>query len=526
MNITPTQHIDVAEYGTGYVSEAVERALSYSEPIPMSKQIGKLVVVSNRLPIVSSRDSSGEARVMPGAGGLVTALKPILSSQGGRWIGWPGLSDETYLSQQLYSVGKEMGCSFRPVILSEEERSKYYLSFSNRILWPIFHGLMAHCHLDLASWPTYQQVNAKFAEIVIRNANENDYVWVHDFHLLLVARAMRKMGFRGQIGFFLHIPFPSANTMKTLPWCSEILKSMLQYDLIGFQTIDDQENFTRNVEAFLEESRIEKNADMSIIACGDRTTKVGTFPISIDYDDFSRRAAKQEVVDKVLQIRKVNSGRRIIFGVDRLDYTKGIPHRLRAFRKVLESHAELTGEVTLIQVVVPNREEIPDYQRLKSEIEGLVCEINDSFARPDWIPVQYIYGSVGASDLLAYYQAADVALVTPLKDGMNLVAKEYCATHNDGDGVLILSEFAGAARQLGKNALLVNPNDIDHLAGTIYHALRLGIYERNMRMMQLRKLIQEQDIYWWANLFLQNTDYQVNEQEKLTEAQLVLGGVS
>jgi len=521
MKIDPNRRINFIEDINNYVPEDIDGIFSCLEPISIPKRMGKLVIVSNRLPIVSSRDSSGKARVMPGAGGLVTALKPILSSQGGRWIGWPGTSDGGYLNQGLGRVGEEMGCSFRPVTLSEEEINKYYLSFSNRILWPVFHGLLSHCQLDLTSWNTYRQVNTKFAEVVIRNTTENDYVWVHDFHLLLVGKELRKMGFRGQIGFFLHIPFPPVNTMKTLPWCSEILKSMLQYDLIGFQTADDQDNFTQTVGTFLGDSHIERHGNMSIINLAGYRTKVGTFPISIDYDDFSRRAARQEVVDKVVQIRKANAGRRIILGVDRLDYTKGIPHRLRAFRKVLESHAELTGGVTLIQVVVPNREEIPDYQRLKSEIEGLVGEINDSFARPGWQPVQYIYGSVGASDLLAHYQAADVALVTPLKDGMNLVAKEYCATHNDSDGVLVLSEFAGAARQLGKDALLVNPYDIDHLAGTIYHALRLEIYERNMRMMRLRKLIQEQDIYWWANLFLENTDYQVNGPETLTEVPLV-----
>ena len=478
------------------------RLLQRDPRILNHKDVRRLVVVSNRLPVALRQNEAGEWQARPGSGGLITALSPVLRSRGGVWVGWPGIPPEVPLNGQLNATAREVGCTFMPVMLSENERSRYYLGFSNETLWPLFHGLQSHCKFDPATWEMYQRVNRKFAEVTAQSSADDDFLWVHDYHLLLLAKELHHMGLNRQIGFFLHTPFPSADVFGKLPWRSQILKAMLEYELVGFQTRRDKNNFIHCAETFLNGIRLSDVSGTDIVFLPEHETRVGVFPISIDFDEFSRGAHERDVAKRVAQLHDANQGRQIMLGVDRLDYSKGIPLRLQAFKNALKLSPELRGKITLIQIVVPSREDIADYQKLKAEIEGLVSEINGIFAEPGWVPVQYLFRSVPRNELIAYYRAASIALVTPLNDDMNLVAKEYCAANIDENGALILSEFAGAAAQLGGDALLVNPYDTEAVARTIHRALYMGPDERRRRMHRLRYLIRKRDVYWWAERFL------------------------
>jgi trehalose 6-phosphate synthase len=288
-----------------------------------------------------------------------------------------------------------------------------------------------------------------------------------------------------------------------LPWRFQILLAMLKYDLIGFQTLRDRRNFLHCVRMLVKGADISGRGQVLTLGFGKKRLRVGTFPISIDYGEFSNRAKSQEVSEKAWYLHEDLSGQQIILGVDRLDYTKGIPQKLKAFRYALKRFPELRGKVVLIQIVVPSRRDIPEYEDLKIEIEGLVGEINGKYTRSGWVPIHYIFRNLNRSELLAYYRTAEMALITPLKDGMNLVAKEYCASNLEKTGALILSEFAGATAQLQRGALLVNPHDIEGIAETIYQAYRMDQEERRIRMRKLRRSIRRQDIFWWVNSFLE-----------------------
>lgn len=468
--------------------------------------IGKLVVVSNRLPVTLTESDAGEWQAQPSTGGLVSALTPVLAERGGLWIGWPGTLGSPELDESLALAGKEVGYALKPVLLTEREYDQYYMGFSNEILWPLFHDLQSRCNFDPSYWNSYQAVNRKFAEIVVDNADSSDYIWVQDYHLLLVAKELRTMGLEGKVGFFLHIPFPPPDLYMKLPWRTQIIQALLEYDLVGFQTHNDRNNFIHCVEALVKGLHVDARRHVSTIVMPDREVKVGSFPISIDFKEFVRQASVQGVVDEAEQLRKAIAGHLLVLGVDRLDYSKGIPERLRAFRNALERFDDLRNNISLVQVVVPSRENVPEYQRLKAEIEGLVGEINGEFTQPGWIPIHYIYRNLERTELLAYYRAADIALVTPLKDGMNLVAKEYCAASVEGRGVLILSEFAGAASQLRGKALLVNPYDIEGVADAIYRACTMSRDESQLRMRKSRKSIASRDVFWWIDSFLREAN--------------------
>jgi trehalose 6-phosphate synthase/phosphatase len=470
-------------------------------------RVGRTVVVSNRLPVVLSKNGNGEVQVEPSSGGLVTALGPVFRRRRGLWIGWPGTHGEVSLDGQLVAAGERFGCVFKPVRLSEDEVKHYYLGFSNEVLWPLFHGLLSYCKLEPAYWTSYRAVNRKFARAIAENSSQYDCIWVHDYHLLLAAEELRRIGSIQPLGFFLHTPFPPLDVFNWLPWSTDILKALLEYDLIGFQTVQDRDNFVLCAEATVRGLHINNGGRVSVVTSGEHRTVAGVFPIGIDFDEFSGAAAQQSVGDIVEQLRRANEGRQIILGLDRLDYSKGIPSRLQAFWRALERFEDLRGKVALIQIVVPSREDIPAYQKLKAEIEGLVTRINGRFGGPDWTPIQYMYRSLKRSELLAYYRSASIALVTPLKDGMNLVAKEYCAANLKEDGVLILSKFAGAATQLRRNALQVDPYDIEHVAKTIRRAFLMQTDERKSRMRKLRNLLRRRDIYWWTDLFFQTMDW-------------------
>jgi len=464
--------------------------------------IDRLVIVSNRLPIVIGRGDLGEWQVQPGSGGLVTALAPILRDRAGLWIGWPGTVEEVDLDGLVAIGSKDAGYIFKPVLLTAEEVDQYYFGFSNEIIWPLFHDMHSRCNFDPAYWNMYQAVNLKFTQVIAQNTGMNDYIWVHDYHLMLVAKELRNMGLEHKIGFFLHTPFPPLDIYMKLPWRSQILEALLEYDLVGFQTRRDRNNFIQCAEALIKDIHYDARRQVSTITVPNREIKVGIFPISIDFKEFARQAAARSVAERASQLYEAIPNCQILLGVDRLDYSKGIPEKLRAFRNALERFGDLHGNVSLVQIVVPSREDIPEYQELKAEIEGFVSEINGKFTQPGWIPIHYMFRSLDWIELLAYYRAADIALVTPLKDGMNLVAKEYCGAKVDRNGVLILSEFAGAATQLRRSALLVNPYDIEGTANAIHRAYNMSMGERRSRMRRLRTSIAKRDIFWWLDFFL------------------------
>ena len=404
---------------------------------------------------------------------------------------------------ELVAIGsKDAGCMLKPVVLTEEELNQYYLGFSNEIIWPLFHDFPSRCNFDPAYWDMYQAVNRKFAQVIAQNARANDYISVQDYHLMLVAKELRGMGVESNVGFFLHIPFPPPDIFIKMPWRSQILEALLEYDLVGFQTMRDRNNFIHCVEALTKGIHHDARRQVSTIAMPNREIRIGSFPISIDFNEFARQAADRVVAERARELYEAIPNCQIILGVDRLDYSKGIPQKLRAFRSALERFDDLSGNVALVQIVVPSREDIAEYHDLKSEIEGLVSEINGKFTQPGWVPIHYMFRSLDRTELLAYYRAADIALVTPLKDGMNLVAKEYCAANTDRNGVLILSEFAGAATQLRRNSLLVNPYDIEGVANAIHQAYNMSTNERRIRMRRLRKSIRKYDIFWWVDSFL------------------------
>jgi len=465
-------------------------------------EIKRLVVVSNRLPIVFTRDADGEWLIKRGSGGLVTALAPVLRDRGGLWIGWSGKVGRTDFSEPSDFGIKLIGYNLKQVVLKEEDINKYYYGFSNEIIWPLFHDLLPLCDFNPEFWNVYQRVNTKFARVITRNIEKDDYIWVHDYHLMLIARELRKMGIKNRIGFFLHIPFPQLDIFLKLPWRFQILRSLLEYDLIGFQTVRDRSNFIQCVRALIRNSRVFGRGQVSTISLPDREIRVGNFPISIDYRAFAKQAASKEVAEEAWYIHENLPNRKIILGIDRLDYTKGICLRLKAFRNALERYPELRGKVTLVQVVVPSRENIHEYIDIKMKIERLVGEINGQFTQSGWMPIYYLHRSLTRRELLAYYRTAEIALITPLKDGMNLVSKEYCACSLDENSVLILSEFAGAAPQFYRGAILVNPYDMEAVADAIYQASIMSKEERRSRMRKLRRTIQKYNIFWWVDSFL------------------------
>ena len=463
----------------------------------------RLVIASNRLPVVLTKQADGTWASKPGSGGLVTALAPVLRNRGGVWIGWPGTvtDGESDIGPALAQATHDVGYTLSPVELTHEQHDKFYLGFSNEIIWPLFHDLQSHCRFDPTYWASYEAVNRTFGRAILAQAQPNDYIWVHDYHLMNVAEVLRNAGVACRSGFFLHIPFPPPDIFLKLPWRSRVLEGLLAYNLVGFHTRRDLRNFVQCVEVLIKGAAVtETDGDVTIQRNG-TTTHLGCFPIGIDFDEFAQHAASQDVADAAWALREALPNRQLILGVDRLDYTKGIPQRLDAFRTALAKYPDLHGKITFVQVVIPSRTDIPEYAELKAEIERHVGEINGQFTQPGWVPIHYLFRSLDRTELLAYYRSAEIALITPLKDGMNLVAKEYCASSIE-TGVVILSEFAGAAPQMDGGALLVNPYDVDGVADAICRAWRLPEEERRTRLQGLRAIIREQDVHWWVDTFL------------------------
>jgi trehalose 6-phosphate synthase/phosphatase len=466
------------------------------------RQISRLVVVSNRLPIVLTRDRHGTWNAQPGSGGLITALAPALRHRGGTWIGWPGTEHVAEIRPALDRAARGTGYSLEPVALPDALIDGYYYGFSNEIVWPLFHDLPSRCNFVPSYWSAYQQANRIFAETIEAHTSVRDFVWVHDYHLMSVAEQLRLMQCERRTGFFLHIPFPPLDIFLKMPWRFQILHSLLEFDVLGFQTVRDTRNFVHCVRTLLRNVTITGRRSSYVIDQPDNHTVVGSFPIGIDTRAFEERAAQPDVQREMALAHDRLPNMKMILGIDRLDYTKGLPERLVAFQEALRRFPQLQGTVTLIQVVIPSREDVPEYQALRATVERLVGEINGEFTQPGWVPIHYLYRALNQTELLAYYRMSEICLVTPLKDGMNLVSKEYCACNIDGDGVLILSEFAGSAAQLHRGAIMVNPHDVEGMADAIHQAVVMPQQERRARMRRLRANVRREDIFWWTNAFL------------------------
>ena len=466
--------------------------------------MNRLLVVSNRLPF--ALDSAGEDlwTVTPATGGLVSAIEPVLLDRGGTWIGWPGIVGEIP-KQPLAEATRGAGYKVVAVTLSETERDEFYYGYSNEVIWPLFHDLQNFCNFDPAYWQAYKEVNERYAEAIVRSAQPDDFIWVHDYHLMYVAQAIRERSMSQKLSaltFFLHIPFPPHDIFAKLPQQRRLLRALLQFDLLGFQTRRDLRNFLQCVRRVMLDAKVLSRRELDVVCFEDRKIRVGHFPIGIDFDSFANSAKSEAVAQKSQQLRASFPDCQLILGSDRLDYSKGIPERLRAFRDALERYPELRGRVVLIQVVVPSRVEIPKYHEFKGRIDRLVGDINGRFSTSNWFPVQYHFRGLNREALLAHYRACDIAFITPLKDGMNLVAKEYCACRIEEDGVLILSQFAGAAEQLRPGAILVNPYDVEQMADTILKAFRMSQAERNARMKRMRRVLRNENVVWWVDSFL------------------------
>lgn len=472
-----------------------------------SRAPGRIVVVSEQLPVVLTREEGTRWRAAPARGALISALSPVLRDRRGVWIGWPGVTVEELPGIRRVVTGaiQEGGYSLRPVALTSRDRVAGS-RFCGEVLWPLFHGLPSECNFDRGLWQAFRRVNRKYARAAAKAvalSGGSDLIWVQDYHLINVALEMRRFGVQAPMAFFLHLPFPSPDLFLTLPWRDQLLGALLAYDRIGFQTTTDLANFLACVRTLMPWAQLFRSGEgLWSVEAGNRGTEMGVFPIGIDFDEVAAGAGQPEVAERAAALRAGHRGQRLILGVDRLDRSKGILEKLRAFAELLARRPELREKVALVQVVVPAREELPRHVVLRSEIERLVGEINGHFGAPGWVPVHYVHRWLEPAELHAWYRAADVLAVTPLRAGMELVAKEYCAARSGGGGALVLSEFAGAAAQLANGALLVNPYNVEATARALYRALRMKAAERMARMDALRAEVRRHDVFWWADGFL------------------------
>jgi len=474
-------------------SAAVESQKPQRRPAPRSvrgtaSMPGRLVVIANRLPV-----HRVGAHWQRSPGGLVTAMEPVLEHKRGVWIGWTGAAGRT---PRPFT---HEGIDVRPVAITQRELEHYYDGMCNRTIWPLYHDAVRTPEYSRDWWDAYQEINQRYARAAARVVRRGDTVWIHDYQLQLVPRMLRALRPGIRIGFFLHIPFPPEELFAWLPWRRAILQGMLGADLVGFQTPENFHNFSRVCRRYAGA----EGPDAALEYEG-RTVRCNSFPISIDFAHFEEIALRPEVQAEARAVRRrLGVNRKVILCVDRLDYTKGIDVRLRAFEEVLRRADTSVERCVLVQVAVPSRERVPEYDTIRTVVEQTVGRINGEYSKPGLVGAHYFRRNLGREELVAYYLAADVMLITPLRDGMNLVAKEYIATRTDNTGVLVLSEFTGAAKEL-RQAILINPHDVDGLANAIVAALRMPREQARRRMIISRMQVRRHDVRFWAESFLES----------------------
>jgi trehalose 6-phosphate synthase/phosphatase len=473
--------------------------------------VSRLIVASHRLPVTLRNDRSGP-RFEPSAGGLATAMRGEHARRGGLWVGWPGEFGALSSADRAKCEADLEERGLAAVDVPASELSRYYDGFSNGVLWPLLHYLLDKVRLDAhGEWEAYRRVNERFADAICEHYREGDTIWVHDYQLMLLPRMLRELLPSASIGFFLHVPFPSPDVFAILPWREEVLTGLLGADLVGFHTEGYRDNFAGAVSAVLGLPKRSAYADWE-----GRRVSFERHPIGIDINEFEALAARPKVVAAANSLKGRVGAKTILLGVDRLDYTKGLLRRLLAIDRLLERRPELRERIHVVQIAVPSREKVDAYAKLRREVNEAVGRINAQHGTATSGPVQLLYRSVSSEDLSALYRAADVMLVTPLRDGMNLVAKEYVASRIDGDGVLVLSEFAGAAAELS-DALLVNPYDIGALSEAIERAVQLEEGERRWRMARLREALGSSRVDLWASGYLQSLETHGEERRRRFE---------
>ncbi len=475
--------------------------------------MSRIVIVSNRLPISINREE-GELIYHPSAGGLATGLHSLDKNFDKIWIGWAGQPIDDAAEQD------KIRSDFRnrdlvPIFLSQEEVALYYEGFSNKTVWPLFHYFTQNTTYSESLWEAYRSVNQKFADAVIPEIQEGDMIWVHDYQLMLVPQMLRQALPNHHIGFFLHIPFPSYEIFRLLPWRDTILEGMLGADLIGFHTFDYMRHFL-SVSYRLGGYE----SDFGNIQRPDRNVKVDVYPMGIDYEKFNAPAPPDNDIQHEIK-KHLSKDHKLVISIDRLDYTKGIPDRIRAFGEFLERYPAYQGKITLAMVVVPSRGNVDEYQALKEEVDLLVGRINGAMSTFGWSPILYFYRPLPFPDLLQLYQMADIALVTPLRDGMNLVAKEYVASRQEQDGVLILSEMAGAANELVEG-LIINPHDQEDIVQALLRACTMPQEEQHAHMKAMQKRVKLHNVEYWAAHFIEALK-DMAEEKQLKGAQQLKG---
>jgi trehalose 6-phosphate synthase len=451
--------------------------------------MSRLVVVSNR--VADPRKTA--------AGGLAVALGEVLNNSGGLWFGWSGkLVDEPSGTETPLHVHQAGPVKLVTMDLAREDYDAFYVGYSNGVLWPVFHYRLDLADFDAGYIAGYRHVNQLFARTLLPLLRPDDVIWVHDYHLIPLAAELHALGCQQRIGYFLHIPLPPPLILAAIPGHDWLMKGLCAYDLVGFQSNADLEHFERYIEAEAHAQDLGEGRWRVF----NRTLRAGAFPIGIDVQEFTTLTNAPEAREMHERMRREYSRRKLLVGVDRLDYSKGLPHRMRAFRELLAKYPETRQSATLIQIASPSREDVSAYTDILHELESLCGSINGNYGELDWMPVRYMHRTVARARLPGLYRASRVGLVTPLRDGMNLVAKEYLASQDPDDpGVLVLSRFAGAAEQL-KEALLVNPYDTEGTAAAILLALQMPLEERRERHQALLATIRRTDVHWWCDSFL------------------------
>jgi trehalose 6-phosphate synthase/phosphatase len=450
--------------------------------------------VSNRLPVTASYQGQ-ELTLFQSGGGLATGLKGARARADSLWFGWPGdVPAGTRLRAELENQLEKQG--LRPIFLTRAEHKGFYEDYSNAAIWPVFHDLVDQLPMELAGWEMYEAVNRRFAEAVAEVYEDGDVIWVNDYHLMMTPAQLRALAPGARIGFFLHIPFPHSDMYRVLPERREILQGLLGADLIGFHTQSYADHFLSAVQGILG-ARVHEDS----VRHGGRNVHVGAYPMGIDAATWEQRARSTRVAKQVLSLMQDAGKRKIVLGIDRLDYTKGLPRRIAAIERLFQHDPALAEEVRFIQVTFPSRERIESYAGLRRQVTEMVGRINATYGSPRSLPIHLMLRSFSEDEVSSLYSAADIMLVTPLRDGMNLVAKEYVASRLHDDGVLILSEFAGAAAEM-QEALIINPYDMEGMAEAIRKAIEMPQDEQRERMAKLRKKVIRNDVHNWAETFL------------------------
>ncbi|MGD2131925.1 MAG: trehalose-6-phosphate synthase [Maricaulaceae bacterium] len=452
----------------------------------------RVVAISNRTAVDPASRTGAASR----AGGLSVAVGDALRASGGSWVGWSGATVED--APRGATVIEDDGVEYVLTDLTEEEHDGYYISYANRNIWPIFHYRVDLASFDSEAFDIYAAVNQRFAKLVLPRLNDGDIVWVHDYHFLLMGDCLRRVGWRGPVGFFLHIPFPAPEIFRALPEHAQIARAMCAYDVIGFQADRDRLNFVR----YLIEDHGAAELEDRRVRVFNNVVKIETYPIGIDAEQVAELAVSDAARDASERIGRFLGGRTFAIGVDRMDYSKGLPERFEAVGKLFDAYPETRGKLSVTQVAPPSRSKVEEYQELRMQLDQLAGRINGDYGDLDWIPLRYLARSFSREQLTGLFRIAQVGLVTPLRDGMNLVCKEFVmAQDGDDPGVLILSEFAGAAERL-RGALVVNPHNTAAVAEAMHRALNMPLDQRIARWERLRSTIVEEDIAWWRERFL------------------------